>query len=186
MERLKNIAIILLLAIFIASLCFNVRFCTRGREHLTTTDTTRVTIFDTIHFREPAPIRSTAVGAVTRKLPMTAPKQEATAQKVANSIPAVNALSETTDSVDVSVPINQSVYEDSLYTAYVSGYNSKLDSIIVYPRREITTITNTYTAPKPKRWSVGIQVGYGVTLKGNTPQMAPYIGVGLSYNIFSF
>ncbi len=185
MERLKNIAIVLLLAIFVASLCFNVHFCTRGRMHLTTTDTIRVTIFDTIPFREPAPKRSTLIGIVTDKLP-TAPKPTSAAREYTDSIPAVNTPSEMADSVDVAVPITQRVYEDSLYTAYVSGYNSKLDSIIVYPRREIMTITNTYTDPKPKRWSVGIQVGYGVTLKGNTPQMAPYIGVGVSYNIFSF
>lgn len=185
MERLKNAAVVLLLAIFVVSLCFNVHFYTRGRTHLTTTDTIRVTIFDTIPFREPAPKRSTFIGTITDKLP-TAPKPTAAAREDTDSIPAVNAPSETADSVNVAVPITQTVYEDSLYTAYVSGYNPKLDSVILYPRREITTITNKYTSPKPKRWSVGIQVGYGVTLKGNTPQMAPYIGIGVSYSIFSF
>lgn len=198
MERLKNIAVVLLLAIFAVSLCLNVHFYTRGRVHLTTTDTIRVTIFDTIPFREPAPKRSTLIGIVTDKLP-TAPKPTAAAREDTDSIPAINAPRETTDSipavngpsktadsVDVAIPITQRVYEDSLYTAYVSGYNSKLDSIIVYPRRETMTITNKYTPPKPKRWSVGIQVGYGVTLKGNTPQMVPYFGIGVSYSIFSF
>lgn len=185
MERVKNIATVLILAVFVASLCLNAHFCTRSREHLTTTDTMRVTIFDTITIREPAPKNCTLIGAVTNKLPI-ASQQAAPVYEVRDSTTTISTTSETADSVEVVIPITQRVYEDSLYTAYVSGHNPKLDSIIVYPHREIMTITNTYTAPNPKRWSVGIQVGYGVTLKGNTPQMAPYIGIGVSYSIFRF
>lgn len=181
----KNIVIVLLFTVFIASLCFNVHFCTRSREHISMTDTTRITVYDTILYREPAPIRSSIVATVTGRLP-AAPKHETTATEKTDSIQTAPAPSSETDIIEAVIPITQRVYEDSLYTAYVSGYEPKLDSIAVYPSREIVTVTNNYTAPKPKRWSIGVQAGYGVTLKGGTPQPAPYIGIGVSYNLISF
>lgn len=88
------------------------------------------------------------------------------------------------DRVGVVLPVEQRVYEDSIYTAYVSGYRSSLDSLILRLPREITTLTNTHYQ-KPKRWSIGVHAGYGLRMKG-TPQFAPYVGVGVSYNLFSF
>ena len=64
------------------------------------------------------------------------------------------------DSIYVDLPITQKVYRDTAYTAWVSGFNPQLDSISLY--RPITTITNTIT-PRPKRFGLGVQVGYGVT-----------------------
>lgn len=80
--------------------------------------------------------------------------------------------------------ITQRVYQDSNYTAYVSGYMPSLDSIAVYNRTIYRDITTTITPPKPrpKRWGLGIQAGYGVGTNG----VQPYVGVGLSYNVFVF
>lgn len=39
---------------------------------------------------------------------------------------------------------------------------------------------------KPKRWSLGTQVGYGVLLHNGQINSGVYIGVGLQYNLFSF
>lgn len=85
------------------------------------------------------------------------------------------------DSVDVLVPITQKVYEDSTYRAYVSGFNANLDSIFVFRRTEYITNTRVVKS-KPKRFSVGVQAGYGMTPKG----FQPYIGLGVSVNLFSF
>ena len=82
----------------------------------------------------------------------------------------------------MQIPITQKVYEDSTYTAYVSGYRASLDSLVFKMPREVITIKEKR---KHKRWGGGFQVGYGLTLKGN-PQFTPYIGVGVSYNLFSF
>lgn len=84
------------------------------------------------------------------------------------------------DSIYVDLPITQKVYRDTSYSAWVSGYNPRLDSIEVY--RPTTTITN-YIKPSNKRWGIGLQVGYGVNLQG---KFAPYLGVGISYNILRF
>jgi opacity protein-like surface antigen len=81
------------------------------------------------------------------------------------------------DSITVAVPITQTMYADSAYTAWVSGYEARLDSIFVYPSREIVRIKHP-----PKRWSVGLQAGYGITPKG----LQPYIGVGIACKILEF
>ena len=82
-----------------------------------------------------------------------------------------------TDSIFVSVPIDRMVYtDDSTYTAIVSGYRASLDSISVYNK----TITKELVK-KPPRISISLQAGYGFT--NNTP--SPYIGLGVSYNIFN-
>ena len=75
----------------------------------------------------------------------------------------------------VPIPITQQKYEGTNYTAYVSGFHQQLDSIEVRER----VITNTIIK-KRSRWNVGISAGYGITPKG----LSPYIGVGVTWNIF--
>ncbi len=88
------------------------------------------------------------------------------------------------DSVSVRVPITQRVYGDSSHTAWVSGFRARLDSIEIYPRTEIMTVS-TKAKRREQRWGIGIQAGYGVTV-GKSPQFTPYIGVGVSYNLIKF
>jgi len=201
MEKVKNIALLLFLAVFVASLCLNVHHYTM-REQEPYRDTIRTTFVDTIPYYKPVPKEEKPLGNITAKLPVSVPKLPENVQKFpesgknlqdsvqnfGKSVPDdhFEDMSEkvTPDSADVVVPITQTVYEDSTYTAYVSGYRASLDSLIFRMPREVTTITNTHYQ-KPKRWSIGIQVGYGMTLKG-TPQFAPYVGIGVSYNLFSF
>ena len=156
----------LLLAVFLVSLFLNVRHY--KRQEPCSSDTLRVTVTDTIPFYKPVLKDSTVIRYVTEKFPVNVPELPESA----------------TDSIDVVIPIAQAVYEDSLYTAYVSGYQASLDSLILRMPREVTTVTYARSA-KNRRWGIGIQAGYGITLKG-TPQLAPYIGIGISYNLFSF
>lgn len=201
MEKVKNIALLLFLAVFLASLCLNVHHYTGGTTE-PYRDTIKTTFVDTIPYYKPVPKEEKPLGNITAKLPVSVPKLPENVQKFpesgknlqdsvqnfGKSVPEdhFEDMGEkvTPDSADVVVPITQTVYEDSTYTAYVSGYRASLDSLIFRMPREITTITNTHYQ-KPKRWSIGIQVGYGMTLKG-TPQFAPYVGIGVSYNLFSF
>lgn len=199
MEKIKNIALCLFLAMFVASLCLNVHHCTM-KEQEPYRDTVRTTFVDTIPYYKPVPKEEKPLGNITAKLPVSVPKLPVSVPKLPesgknlqdsvlnNTNYAPNYAHSKTeiirDSANVVVPITQTVYEDSTYTAYVSGYRASLDSLIFRMPREVTTITNTHYQ-KPKRWSVGIQVGYGMTLKG-TPQFAPYVGIGVSYNLFSF
>lgn len=85
-----------------------------------------------------------------------------------------------TDSVYVELPITQKEYRDSLYHAWVSGYEPNLDSINVF--QHTVTVTET-VRPPTKRWGLGVQVGAGYNT-GNKIQ--PYIGIGISYNILTW
>lgn len=91
------------------------------------------------------------------------------------------------DSAEVEIPITQTVYRDSDYTAYVSGYAARLDSLTLTRRREVLTVTREVTRPpgRRKRWGIGIQVGAGLSPSGR-PDFAPYVGIGVSYNLFTF
>ena len=197
MERLKNIALLLFLAVFVASLLLNVHHYTGGTAE-PYRDTIKTTFVDTIPFYKPVPKDSTVIKFVTVRVPAADDKEDNFPNKSVTELPenvqkfpesgknlqdSVQNFGKTVpDSVNVVLPITQKVYDDANYTAYVSGYNPSLDSLIFKMPREVVTIKE-YS--KPKRWSVGVQVGYGVTLKG-TPQFAPYVGVGVSYNLFSF
>lgn len=89
------------------------------------------------------------------------------------------------DTVLIHLPIEQRQYGDPRYTAWVSGYRPLLDSIHIYQRTEYIT-KEIKTVAKPKRWGIGLQAGYGVSLHNGQVFPAPYIGVGLSYSIISW
>ena len=89
------------------------------------------------------------------------------------------------DTVLVHLPIEQRQYSDPRYTAWVSGYRPQLDSIHIYQRTEYIT-KEIKMVTKPKRWGLGLQAGYGVLLHNGQVFPAPYIGVELSYSIFSW
>lgn len=82
------------------------------------------------------------------------------------------------------VPIEQTVYQDSTenarYTAYISGFHAALDSITISCRNSETIITNEVRLPAP-RFSVGVQAGVGVSLRGLA---VPYIGLGVQYRLW--
>ena len=89
------------------------------------------------------------------------------------------------DTVFVHLPIEQRQYGDTRYNAWVSGYRPQLDSIRIYQQTEYIT-KEIKTATKPKRWGIGLQAGYGVSLYNGQVFPAPYIGVGLSYSIINW
>lgn len=125
-------------------------------------DTTKITIVDSVKKSFPMPVDSFVVRYITRLLPITS--DSATTKHLVS------------DSVKVQIPISQKVYEDTLYKAYVSGYEPKLDSITI--KQRTTYITHTIR-DKESRFGIGLQAGYGLTPKG----MMPYFGVGLSYRL---
>lgn len=76
------------------------------------------------------------------------------------------------DTAEVSLPIVQKVYKDTNYTAWISGYEPRLDSISVRHR----TIIERRTVTARGRWGVGLGVGLGVGSDG--------LGVGVGFGIF--
>ena len=102
-------------------------------------------------------------------------------ESVVDSFPFVVPVPVPGDTVrdTVYLPITQKIYKDSLYTAYVSGYRAKLDSIEVYSKTRTVFVGERV---KRKRFGLGVQAGYGFS--GN--KASPYIGVGVSCNLFEW
>lgn len=124
-------------------------------------DTTKVTVIDSVKKSFPMPIDSFVVRYIAKSLPIA---RDSATKQFGN------------DSVKVQISISQKVYEDTLYRAYISGYEPNLDSITI--KQRTTYITRTIR-DKESRFRIGLQAGYGLTPKG----MQPYVGVGLSYRL---
>lgn len=206
---MRKVGLAIYLIMLFASFALNIYQYRQRNNDVYDSDTISTTIIDTITYHQPSPIEEKPLGNITAKLPVSVPKLPESVQKIPESdknlqdsvqnfgknVPddkednfLIKDHSEdmgemfTPDSVAVSIPISQTVYEDSTYTAYISGYHVNLDSVILHIPK-VTTIVTQHK--KKKRWGIGVHAGYGFTLKG-TPQWSPYIGIGISYNIFSF
>ena len=77
-------------------------------------------------------------------------------------------------------------WKDSLSDVYASGIGVEVDSVLHYiPTQVITKERDVIVKVKPK-WSVGVQAGYGAFANNGQISVSPYIGVGVSYNLFSW
>jgi hypothetical protein len=89
------------------------------------------------------------------------------------------------DTLYVYLEREQVVWQDSLSRVYASGILPQIDSVQHYISERIVTKEVTIHVKKPCRWGVGVHAGYGVQL-GDQVRTAPYIGVGISYNLLSW
>lgn len=125
-----------------------------------------VIVRDTIMHEVPVPVQTRTVEYRHIRVPVL--KTDTIVREVGGN---------RTDSVAVTLPVTQNVYEGKDYKAWVSGIDPRLDSIQLYRQRE-TIITKT----QRERWHIGPQIGYGYDGRRGTP----YIGIGIVYSIFSF
>ena len=154
---------------------------------------------DTVTVSEPATDSVIQVGTVVAQLPVIKPKPKPRLAEIDGAMDADEPMDtidyglpplepsgvEARDSAAVEIPISRYVAEkDSLYRVVASGYAVSFDEITVYPRT--VTVTQAVVQQRRSRWGIGIHAGYGVTLNHNTVQLAPYIGVGVSYNIITW
>lgn len=143
------------------------RGCSCGNgDRAVYTDT--VTVVDSVPYYYPVPRDSAVVRYEVVRL------QVADTARV-----TVRDTVQIADSVEVVLPVTQKMYVDSTYRAYVSGYNPELDSIFVFAHTKYVT---TVVTAKPKRWGIGLQAGVGYSRGG----ISPYVGIGVSYNLYSF
>lgn len=143
-------------------------------------DTTRVTIVDTIPYLNPVPVDSVVLTYKTVTLAKIGENSELKIRadtQSGNSYLQEKPIIE--DSAEVEIPITQKMYKSDDYTAWVSGYDVQLDSIYVYPKHEYVEYREKQP---PKKWHIGVMAGYGYSPHG----MQPYIGIGLTYSLFSF
>lgn len=92
---------------------------------------------------------------------------------------ATEYLRDTTyihDTVTVAVPLSLYKFEESDFRAEIEGFGVTLRSMEVFPQ---TIYQTTTTSP---RWGAGVQVGVTFSQNG----IAPYLGIGIQYNIVSW
>lgn len=82
------------------------------------------------------------------------------------------------DTTYIVLPMERKTYQGEDYKAVVSGYRPMLESIEVYPITKIIERTI-----KPSKWSVGVQVGVGVSSTGFA---VPYVGIGVQYALWQW
>ena len=134
----------------------------------TLTDT--LILRDTVHIALPSPQTTDTVGTVT--IPVTVPPDRHTGTITTDTL-------RITDTIYIRLPIEQRYY-------------TRLDSLRIRTETlrltTATTVSHTATAArqsKTGRWGIGIQFGYGMTIAPQ-PQLRPYIGIGISYNLITF
>lgn len=146
---------------------------------------TRETFVDTIHYYAPIPQTETTLGTEHYTLPTRfisggaggVPRQRGERDSV-GILPGLSY--EGSDSTTIELPTIQRHYSDSTYEAWVSGpINPRLDSVRVFATT--TLITKEIWKP-PKRWHLGVTAGYCYGTKG----FQPYVGIGITYSLFSF
>lgn len=162
---MRRSVIIILSALLAISVLLNAYLATTERGSATSDTTTCAYIsYDTIPYFLPVARDSTVVRYVVKELPVS----------------RRDTASNRQDTACVAIPITQKTYGDSTYTAWVSGYEARLDSIKTY--QQTKTICNTVAARrKMPPWGIGVTAGYGIGQGGLTP----YIGVGVTYRLFS-
>lgn len=152
--------------ILVILLAFAVLFLwNRQQESVSVSSPDTTEYVETIPFYFPVPRDSVIKRYETVKLPI-----------MKDTCDTANDSCASPDSVEVVIPITQKVYDDSLYRAWVSGYDVRMDSIEVYTRTREIRIPVPFAA-KRKRWGLGLQAGYGYP-------NGLYVGVGVSYNLF--
>ena len=126
-------------------------------EESVTRDT--VIVIDTIPHYYPKPVDSAIVKYVTRFLPV---------RDTINQVIEVNNV--THDTVAVEVPITSKHYSGKNYDAYVSGFEPKLDSVIIYNETQYITERITVSKP-PNKWELDIVGGidYNTAQQNYTP-----------------
>ena len=85
---------------------------------------------------------------------------------------AVTDTVTVSDTVYLVLDREQRHYRGDGYDAWVSGYRPQLDSMWVYP--ETRYITKEVTvSEKRKRWGIGVQAGYGMSVPGGEACVFP-------------
>lgn len=161
-------AFIILTLLLVVSVAVNVWLMIRGPKVETTIETKHDTVWKDTVIEKPLPAETIDIGkTVYLRILYPVPSGRDTIH----------------DSIDVPVPIIQKRYNDSLYTAWVSGYEPNLDSILIHQREITNTITITNTIVKPSRWfAIGPSVGFGYGVLNKKADV--FVGVNATWNIW--
>jgi hypothetical protein len=178
-----------ILALFILSVVTNVWLIKRGQvEPEPQVVIEHDTLWRDTTINKPVAADSTKTGEIVYiKVPYPVPsgcQSDVRGQDPGSDLPGHCPLTSPAapDSIEVPIPIEQKRYEDSLYTAWVSGFRPALDSIRIYHPEITTTITKTIVQKAP-RLSIGPAVGAGVSIDKDH-HMGIYVGFTAQYRLW--
>lgn len=101
----------------------------------------------------------------------------------ANEVVGKEKIIENTSLIEpnlgIYIPIEQKTFQTDEYKAVIEGYKPSLISLDIY---HDTHYIKETIRQKPKRWSVGVNCGYGYGIMHGKPDV--YIGVGVQYRLF--
>lgn len=147
-----------------------------------------VTVRDTVRITEPSAADSVVTGMI--RVPVVLSREPSVPKADVKVFPPseMDSISQgqetdkigSNDTVWATVPRTQKRYEDSTYTAWVSGYEPRLDSIEVY--RKTVTIVKRETVSKRNRFNVGLTGGVGYGIFTRKPDV--WVGVGCTWRMF--
>lgn len=80
----------------------------------------------------------------------------------------------------------QVMWQDSLSRIYASGVSVEIDSVLHFISTQVITKERDVIVKVKPKWSVGVQAGYGVFANNGQFSSSPYIGIGVSCNLFSW
>lgn len=167
---LLSVALAVLAAVIVAVFCLGYRMgLSKGRNSPILPDKSRV---DTLYIRD----------TITQIKPISVRFRAIDTIRV-----AIRDTIRERDTLYLEMPLEQVVWRDSLAEVYASGIMPSVDSVRHYRTAEIRTITlPPVEVTRRTRWGIGVQAGYGVTLSSGQIKAAPYIGVGVSYNLLAW
>lgn len=201
-KKEKNNIVGVMVAVF-AGFCLGAGLANHCNHHSrdgkgkVTVDT--VTVRDTVRITEPRAADSVVTGVI--RVPVVLPT-EPTVPKAEIEVFEPGRLSEVMgghavnkggseaqdtgktarkDTAWAVVPRTQKRYEDSTYTAWISGYEPRLDSIEVYQKTVVVT-KSVEGRGKSKRFNVGLTGGFGYGVFTRKPDM--WVGVGCTWRMF--
>lgn len=166
--------------IMIAALLFYFIGYYKGRNSFEVSEPITIVKYDTIRIDKPVPIKVEPVKK--KKSSYSNAKESRYINTHSEAISVSEVKLDTLDEVlegktEIEKQDTIRTYQDSTYKAVVLG---ELLSIETYNK----TVTNTiHIRDKEKRWSIGIQAGFGVQygIIHKTVDIGPYIGVGIQY-----
>ncbi len=85
--------------------------------------------------------------------------------------------------IDAQIPIERKEYQTDDYKAVIEGWRPELIAMEVYRQTWFIDRVQTVSVPDRRRWGLGIQAGYGASIRGGKIVGVPYIGIGAQYNL---
>ena len=96
-------------------------------------------------------------------------------------VPVVDSV-KIHDTTFVYLEREKVTWRDSLCEVYASGIRTQVDSVKHFEEYKYMTIETQVPVKIKSHWGLGVQAGMGAGKNG----LAPYVGVGISYNILSW